>query len=155
MLRAAPLRFRTGAGRVSLRKSLNNFLIFCIAAMVIDVAGLIWGGIFMFRQLKESPLVSASITNEGAVVSFVVLLLFQSVLALWYLLSFLKSDRLSLIGMFAITLPLCLFTSYVATPPLNLLAYFSLQFSFLTALFCWLENNENERLRLREREESL
>ena len=123
--------------------------------MVIDIAGFIWGGVFMFRQVKGSALGSDFITNDGAVVSFIVLLLFQSALALWYLLSFLKSDRLSLIGMYAIALPLCLFTSYVAPPPVNLLAYFSLQFSFLAALFCWLENNENERLKLREREESL
>lgn len=143
------------SARKWLRFSLNSFFVFCIASTAQACAGLIWGGVFMFRQPKGATLGSEYITNEGAALSFFILLLLQCLLTAWYLLVFLKSDRLSLIGMYAIALPLLLFTFYVTPPPLNLLAYFSIQFSFITALACWFENDQNERLRLREQEESL
>lgn len=157
MLRAPHGRSTTRTRRSLLRKALDSFAIFCIAAQALACAGLIWGSVFMFKQPDRvgEILGSAYIANEDAAFSFILLLLIQSTLSLWYLLCFLKSDRLSLIGMFAIAMPLLLFTSYVSPPPLNVLSFFSLQFAIVTAIFCWFENYQIEHAKKKAQEESL
>lgn len=127
---------------MSATKLLKRFDLYCYSGFFVSVVGLFWGALFLFEKDKFSgPIIGALyLTNANAFYSYLLVLGLHLLLSLWYILFFLKIERLSIIGMHAIFDPVLLTLAYIITPPVNVLLFYSLELSLLSCLFFWLDD---------------
>ena len=124
-----------------LMKLLRQTNVFYLTSLTVSVCGLIWGVSFMFmRNLNDIfPLGSAYISSKLALTTFTLLVLAHLVMTIWYMLYFFTVDRLSMFGMYCVSLPILISFSYVSTPPTNILLFFSLELSYMAVIFSHME----------------